>query len=49
MFSTISYNNGVLEEDKVSAKEPSSERPQKRLACLECRVRKVCPSFCPVE
>ncbi|EED21273.1 hypothetical protein TSTA_085040 [Talaromyces stipitatus ATCC 10500] len=40
MFSTISYNNGLLEEEEVSTKEPSSDRPQKRLACLECRVRK---------
>jgi hypothetical protein len=43
MFSTITYSNGILEEEEASAKELSSDRPQKRLACLECRARKVCP------
>lgn len=48
MFSTITYSNGVLEEEDTSAKDLSSDRPQKRLACLECRARKVC-LFTPCE
>ena len=40
MFSTITYNNGFLEEETMG-KELCNDRPKKRLACLECRARKV--------